>query len=235
MDRDQVNCIHYLYQGDPARRLTDVMLFHRGNTPGLVWCDYDTVAPLANSGVVHQDGDGVTLPAWCTQFIDQVEDQLRQLPKPDYAFGYPFSAPIRKPGELRPAFLAYPYRPEFEPIKSRVLDACKVKNFFCEVTGDLSAPGNIMDQVWNGIRGADVVIADITDSNPNVLFEAGLSAALGKEVIVIGEHAALPFDIRHWRKITYSRDELERLSNELVAALGAVSPRYPYEGKEPHF
>src|SRR5258708_34754104 len=114
MDRDQVNCIHYLYQGDPSTRLTDEMLFGQGGNPRLVWCGYDTVGPLENCGVLNRHGNETTLPSWCLHFIDQVESQLRQLPKPDYTFGYPFSARVRKVGEPRPAFLAIPYRPQFD-------------------------------------------------------------------------------------------------------------------------
>jgi len=173
------------------------MLFGQGGNPRLVWCGYDTVGPLENCGVLNRHGNEITLPSWCLHFIDQVESQLRQLPKPDYTFGYPFSARVRKVGEPRPAFLAIPYRPQFDSIKVRVTEACKDTNFECEITGDLSNPGNIMDQVWHGIRGSDVVVSDITVGNPNVLFEVGLSAALGKEVIIIGEQEALPFDIAH--------------------------------------
>src|ERR1700733_12519829 len=104
-----------------------------------------------------------------------------------------------------------------------------------EITGDLSIPGNIMDQVWHGIRGSDIVIADITGGNPNVLFEMGLSAALGKEVIIVGEQEVLPFHVAHSRKITYSRAKLDELKQELVAALASISARYPFEGPEPRF
>ncbi len=80
-----------------------------------------------------------------------------------------------------------------------------------------------MDQVWQGIRGADVVVADVTGSNPNVMIEVGMAAALGKEVIVISQSDMLPFDIRHWRRITYAPADLPRLEEELVRTFGAVS------------
>jgi nucleoside 2-deoxyribosyltransferase len=92
-----------------------------------------------------------------------------------------------------------------------------------------------MDQVWRGIRSADVVIADVTGSNANVMIEVGMAAALGKEVIVLGEEATLPFDIRQWRKITYDRRQLQALQHSLLTAFGSVSARYPYEGEEPRF
>ena len=186
MDRDQVNCIHHLYQGDPADRIARAVLYGQTGGPKLVWCNSDTVEPLLG-GILQEGAEGLELLPGCFNFLDRVEDQLRQLPKPDYAFGYPFSARIRKPGEARPAFLAIPYSPLFDGVKFRVVEACRSKSFRCDVTGDLSAPGAIMDQVWQGIRSADVVIADITGDNPNVLFEVGLSAALGKEVIVMSK------------------------------------------------
>jgi hypothetical protein len=235
MDRDQVNCLHYLYQGDPSKRLTPEVLFGLDSKPSLVWCSSDTVAPLTNSGILQEDGGAVSLPDWCLSFIDQVEDQLRRLPQPDYAFGYPFSAPIRKQGQPRPAFLAISYAPKFDPIKTCILEAARRSNFTCEVTGDLTGPGNIMDQVWQGIRSSDVVVADVTDSNANVMIEVGMAAALGKEVIVLGEEAMLPFDIRQWRKITYDRQQLPALQQSLMSAFGSVSARYPYEGREPRF
>ena len=234
MDRDQVNCIHHLYQGDPAPRITRAVLYGQTGVPGLVWCNSDKVEPLLG-GILQEDSEGLGLLPGCFNFLDRVEDQLRQLPRPDYAFGYPFSTRIRKPGEARPAFLAIPYSPPFDDVKPCVIEACRSKSFQCEVTGDLSLPGAIMDQVWQGIRSADVVIADITGDNPNVLFEVGLSAALGKEVIVISQKETLPFDIRGWRRIQYAADELRRLSGELAAALASVSPRYPFEGSEPQF
>ena len=131
MDRDQVNCLHDLYQGDPARRLTYQML---SGTPRLVWCGNDTIAPLVNSQILSRDGDAVMTPDWCVSFIDEVENQHRSLPQPDFVFGYPFSAPIRKPGQRRPAFVAISYAPHFGDVKDVILEAGAAANFNCEVT-----------------------------------------------------------------------------------------------------
>jgi hypothetical protein len=68
-------------------------------------------------------GDPLTAPNWCLSFIDQVEKQLRSLPQPDFVFGYPFSASIRKPGQPRPAFLAISYAPQFDEVKGVIVEA----------------------------------------------------------------------------------------------------------------
>jgi hypothetical protein len=168
-------------------------------------------------------------------FIDQVENQLRSLPQPDFVFGYPFSAPIRQPGQPRPAFVAISYAPQFADIKAAIVAAGAAANFTCEVTGDLNTPGDIMNQVWQGIRGADVVVAEITGSNPNVMIEVGMAAALGKEVIVVSQSDSLPFDIKHWRRITYDAADPGSLRAKLEQAFAGVTARYPFEGPEPRF
>jgi hypothetical protein len=164
-----------------------------------------------------------------------IEDQLRSMPKPDYAFGYPFSAAIPSQGSVRPAFLAIPYRPEFELIKKAVNKAGKAAGYKCEVTGDLATPGNIMDQVWTGIRGSDAVVADITGGNVNVFYEIGLAQALGKEIILISQEQDAPFDIRAFRRVDYNASDPRGLTKKLEEAFAAISARYPHEGDETRF
>ena len=120
-------------------------------------------------------------------------------------------------------------------MKLTVLEAAASAGFRCEVTGDLATPGNILDQVWQGIRGSDAVIADITGTNPNVFYEIGLAHALGKEVILMSQEAGAPFDIRSSRRIHYDLDGLNTLKANLETAFRAISARYPHEGPEPRF
>jgi nucleoside 2-deoxyribosyltransferase len=116
-----------------------------------------------------------------------------------------------------------------------IVEAGAAVNFRCEVTGDLNTPGDVMNQVWQGLRAADVIVADITGGNPNVMIEVGMAAALGKEVVVISQSESLPFDIKHWRRITYQTSNLPELRARLQQAFGSVTARYPFEGVEPRF
>lgn len=234
MDRDMVNCLHYLYQ---SGSITAARLNKVDPKKKLFWCDPDTRYPLSSSKIVFEDiqtrslkpADGVL------ELLVMIEQQLRSMPRPDYAFGYPFSNPIREHGETRPAFLAISYADSFKPVRKVVLAAAQSANFKCEVTEDLSNPGTITDQIWQGIRGADAVVADITGNNPNVFYEIGLAHSLGKEVIIISQENGAPFDIRASRKINYDVNNLRALKAQLIAAFGAVSARYPHEGAEPRF
>lgn len=88
---------------------------------------------------------------------------------------------------------------------------------------EIQKPGVIVQQVWDGIRGASACVAELTDNNPNVLFEVGIAHALGKPVVPIVQNVgALPFDFQQLRHVTYSLDDIDGLREQLVAMLRAT-------------
>ena len=61
-----------------------------------------------------------------------------------------------------------------------------------------------MDQVWRGITEAKVLIAVLTNRNPNVFYELGLAHALKKPVVLVSSSEGdVPFDLQHIRVIYY--------------------------------
>lgn len=70
---------------------------------------------------------------------------------------------------------------------------------------ELDRPGDITEQVVREILGADLVIADLSGANPNVMYELGLRHAASKPVIQIGEYGRLPFDVSVIRTIIFTR------------------------------
>ncbi len=80
-------------------------------------------------------------------------------------------------------------------------------NFKCKRADDLSGH-NVLEDIWTGINEADIIIADITNKNPNVFYEIGIAHTLGKRVILITQdEGTLPFDFRIYRVIFYKCDE----------------------------
>ena len=69
--------------------------------------------------------------------------------------------------------------------------------------------GSIIDAIWEAIRSSEIVIADITDGNPNVFYEVGISHALGKQTILTIYNnygrvpSDIPFDIKVLRILPY--------------------------------
>jgi hypothetical protein len=92
---------------------------------------------------------------------------------------------------------------------------------------DIAEPGRITDQIINAIETADVIVADLTGSNPNVMFELGYADAAGKPIVVLHQDVdATPFDIKDWRQIRYDSYDLEAAHAQLVAFIrGALHGR----------
>ena len=88
---------------------------------------------------------------------------------------------------------------------------------------DIEYTGQVMPQIKAQIARADLVVADITGANPNVMYEIGYSHALGKRTVLIcrrDEHP--PFDLLGHLYLPYaSIDDLRNaLERRLAALLG---------------
>ena len=92
---------------------------------------------------------------------------------------------------------------------------------------EIFGAGKIMDQVWAGINAATVLIAELTNRNPNVYYELGIAHALKKPVVLISsEEEDVPFDLRHIRVIYYDKNDpywgqklLDKVAENIVSAL----------------
>ncbi len=89
----------------------------------------------------------------------------------------------------------------------------------------LAEPGEITEQIFALLRDSDVVIADLTGGNANVMYELGLRHTRHKLTIQVGEYERLPFDVNTIRTIQFRRSEAglidarENLIETLRAAL----------------
>ena len=72
---------------------------------------------------------------------------------------------------------------------------------------DIYRTGSIVHDIWELTKMADVILADLTGKNPNVLYELGLAHALAKPAIMVTEtFVDIPFDLRALRIIEYDRN-----------------------------
>lgn len=89
----------------------------------------------------------------------------------------------------------------------------------------MTDPGTINKQVIKGIYESDLVIANLTEKNPNVMYELALRHCIGTPVIIIAEEGtSLPFDISGERTIFYINDsqgviELKKKLEECECAI----------------
>ena len=87
----------------------------------------------------------------------------------------------------------------------------------------IAEPGEIPEQVFEHLRDDDLVIADLTDANPNVMYELGLRHTRDALTIQIGEKGRLPFDVSVIRTIQFLRnpESMEQARRELAEMVAA--------------
>lgn len=85
----------------------------------------------------------------------------------------------------------------------------------------IAETGEIPEQIFLYLRDSPVVIADVTDGNPNVMYELGLRHTRDLITIQVGEHQRLPFDIASIRTVKFKRTAggLVELRDSLIEAL----------------
>ena len=113
-------------------------------------------------------------------------------------------------------------------VKSVLRPLLTVEFSFSEVNvaHEISKTGSINNQVMSGILDSDLVIANLTGLNPNVMYELAVRHATKKPVIHICEKGStiLPFDIADQRTVFYENDMLgvEELTNNLKKSINSL-------------
>ncbi len=95
----------------------------------------------------------------------------------------------------------------------------------CRRADELYSAQGILGDIWTSVQSAEIVIADLTNKNPNVMYELGLCHTLWKHVILICQNKDdVPFDLRNWRVIWYDFTfaGAARLKEELQRAIVAL-------------
>ncbi len=105
-----------------------------------------------------------------------------------------------------------------------ILPACARHGIVPVRADGIADSGEITEQICRHVGQDDIVIADLTGGNPNVIYELGIRHTTGKPVIHIGEHGQLPFDLSHIRTGMFkrSRSGLIRARRDLESALEGV-------------
>ncbi len=121
-------------------------------------------------------------------------------------------------------FVLMPFADEFLRVYEQAISvAAESSGLRCMHAGEIFDNREIVEDIWESICTAQVVIADVTRRNPNVFYELGICHTLGKEVIVITQSSDdVPFDIRHRRYIDYSPDALTTLKTRLERTIRNV-------------
>lgn len=128
--------------------------------------------------------------------------------------------------ESKTAFVLMPFRDDLREVYAEIYrPACEANGLKCWRVDEITRPGSITRDIVDGIFDADVIIADLTDRNPNVFYELGIAHAIGNKTIMTSRTGeVLPFDLQAYRVIFFDQTitGAKRLYAELDAAIKAL-------------
>lgn len=121
--------------------------------------------------------------------------------------------------DVNAVFVIMPFRQEFNDVWiGGIRRACTELELNPIRVDMINKSTNITDDIVKSIESCHIAIADVTENNPNVMFELGYAMAKKKPIVIISQSSDfLPFDIRHLRTIVYSNtwSGVEELKNKI--------------------
>lgn len=106
----------------------------------------------------------------------------------------------------------------FDGVYDAIKNASKITGLRCLRADDIWENSTIIQDIFDLIYRAKVVVVDFSGKNPNVMYETGIAHTLGKLVIPIAQSVSdIPSDMIHHRALTYLKngEGLKRLEDEL--------------------
>jgi hypothetical protein len=104
----------------------------------------------------------------------------------------------------------------YDPERLKILVENTMKHIgFSSIQPGNCISGKLVSQIFKDIAQSSLIIADVSTSSPNVLYEVGICHALGKKVLLICEEGRLK-NIKHIKYIDYLR----------IHELGHTNPEY---------
>ena len=102
-------------------------------------------------------------------------------------------------------FVLMPFDPEFDSIYEGVIKSgLEQAGLSVKRADDIQNQRNILRDVFDGIFNSDLIVADLTNLNPNVFYELAIAHAVRKPVILITQNIdEVPFDLKSYRLIEY--------------------------------
>lgn len=130
------------------------------------------------------------------------------------------------PSQLRTVFAAMPFKADYDDVYWVAMTAAaEAVGAACVRIDREDFEGDIAIRICELIRQCTAMIADLSESNPNVLYEVGYAHALRRPCVSVCSTplADLPFDVRNLNTLAYSKGRTwalrEPLINRLQAAL----------------
>jgi len=135
--------------------------------------------------------------------------QRRRIDLPQYPKAFVAAARLAK--ERDRVFVAMPFEDEHPRILWRVIQGvCNIRGLNLRRADSSSYPDLIVADILEEIERAEIVVADLTGLNPNVLYELGIAHVRCDSVILLCQKGQrLPFDLASFRVIFFDFSSID--------------------------
>jgi hypothetical protein len=122
--------------------------------------------------------------------------------------------------------MSFQKAPEYRDLRSAIAETCKKAGYEARRVDEANDQRRIIPEIIRGVRQSAFVIADVTESKPNVYWELGLATGFGKDVVVVAKKGTnLPFDINDvpvlfWESFEEFKEELGKRVEKIAAGQG---------------
>ena len=122
----------------------------------------------------------------------------------------------------RYCFIAMPFRDDLTPVFHALRETLIGLSWDVKRADEVTYPRLVTSLILKEILTSDLVIADLTGSNANVLYEVGVTHAVGNDLLLIArDQDEIPFDVKNEQTIFYAPNEgLRDLKEKLKKACG---------------
>lgn len=125
--------------------------------------------------------------------------------------------------EQKLCFILMPFDRKFNQVYSQgIKPAVRKAKMNAKRADEIFASTPVVQDIWEYINKASLVIADVTDRNPNVFYEVGLSHALPKLLIILTQNKEdVPFDLQHirWIRYTNTKSGRKKMTSQLYRTI----------------
>jgi hypothetical protein len=120
--------------------------------------------------------------------------------------------------DRRICFVIMPFDKRFDRVYEIIRSTVAAQSFHCIRSDEIFQTRSVMNIVNEMLARSELIIADLTNRNPNVFYELGFAHALGKNSILMSQKKTdVPFDLRHRQYFTYTHGK--KLSSSLARQL----------------
>lgn len=132
-----------------------------------------------------------------------------------------------KKGKADTCFVIMPFGGHFDNYYSEIYaPAIEASGLTSKRADNLFRPGSIVEDIWRFTKEAKIILADLSQKNPNVFYELGLAHAITKPAILVVENIEhVPFDLRNLRVHIYDKNDSnwgEKLKGKIRKSIAEI-------------